>query len=101
MSKIIERLFGNEENATELQKFSQDLEIAINDIKKLEDDWKEKVRLVKDFVSKWDSVLNLEGLKSNIRIIVEIENKEKGTFDEELKYVLKLKIIIKNITETT
>lgn len=46
MSKIIERLFGSEEEVRELQQLHEELGIAIEDIKRLEEDWKEKARQI-------------------------------------------------------
>ena len=55
MGDFLKKIFGSEENAGELQKINEEFRSAIEDISRLEEDWKEKVRLVKEFVGRWDS----------------------------------------------
>ena len=50
MANIIKKLFGSEEKATELGQLDEELKKAIEDIKKLEEDWHEKVVQVKEFL---------------------------------------------------
>lgn len=73
MANIIQKLFGSEEKANELQQLDAELKAAIEDFKKLENDWKEKVRQVKEFVKDWDEKWDLSSLKKNIKIVKELD----------------------------
>ena len=93
MTNIIQKLFGDENMADEIAQLDEQLRIAIEDIKKLEEDWHRKVEQVNGFIKNWDKKWNLIKLKENIRVIEEIERDEKEVVTEEKKSVLKIKII--------
>ena len=81
MTKIIEKLFGSEEGANELQQLHVELRIAIDNLKKLEQDWHSKVRIVQQFLQKWNSDWNLNRLRQHIKVLKDIENRDVRGLD--------------------
>ena len=96
MATIIEKFFGSEKAANKLREFDENLRIAVDDIKKLEQDWHEKVKEVNGFLGGWNAKPeNLKILKNHIRVIEEITINEQ----EEIKQEIKVNLKIAEITE--
>ncbi len=96
MADIIKKLFGSEENASELQQLHEELRIAIDNLRKLEQDWHEKVRIIQQFLRDWNGKLDLNKLNERIRILKKIEESQRRGFGVFGQSILHLEHIMQN-----
>ena len=94
MTNIVQRFFGSEDVANELAQLHEKLRDAVEDVKKLEEDWKEKVRLTQEFLRNWNKAWDLKKLKNNIRVIRSLGSEEQREFREEKEALLYVRHII-------
>ena len=94
MPNIIQKLFGSGKNIDELTKLDENLRIALEDLKNLENDWREKVRIIKEFTDDYEKEFDLQRLKNYIRVVREIEIKYFGELKQERVSVLYIRHVV-------
>ena len=80
MVNIIQKLFGNEDIVSSFKELDSELKRALINFRRLEDDWKAKVRLVNNYFKEWDrtgSFRDLKDIRKHIRLIEELEIEEE------------------------
>src|SRR3989344_1447759 len=76
MGVFITSVFGNKQEATMASLVHQDVALIVLQLWGLESDWKKKAEIVGGFVQKWDMAWNLKELKSRIRAVRRIGQKD-------------------------
>jgi len=100
MPSLMEKFFGSEDEASKLQELDEELNMCIEDIKKLEDDWHQKVNIVKEFIQNWNGKnWDVDKLRNHIRLIEKTVSEEKAYVKEEEKYSSKIRKRVLELTE--
>ncbi|MBI2652415.1 hypothetical protein HYX00_03020 [Candidatus Woesearchaeota archaeon] len=101
MAKILEKFFESEQTASTLQTLDEELRVAIEDIKKLEEDWQAKVSHVQLFLREGNTDWNIRKLKEHIRVVRDIDVQEKEEIGREKRAVLKIRDIASRVLKET
>src|SRR3989338_2571790 len=80
--KVLRKVFGKEETIAELSALDEELKQFIEDARRLEEDWHEKVKHVREFLQTWDKG-DFRKLKEHIRIIRKVEGVEKNRISKD------------------